>query len=784
MKRILLFVLGAMMVLPLCADNYVLQSDGTYSYTGEPVSELSVDFSTWWASYLPSALSDDMALAEKNNLGFVKWKIQKRPCGDKGQVYALFNNNTGDEGVTVANNDANNTNPPRIFLPTTARGVKSITISGYVGGSNSQSIGVFYKDANQSTWKWKANLTLTTTYGEVSVDLNTEGQTSLYLKYDKTAYCTISDLELDIEQPLYVLNSTTGKYDYQGEPIESLSVDFTNWYASYLPSPLYDDMALAEKNGLGFVKWKIQKRPCGDKGQVYALFNNNTGDEGVTVANNVTTNPPRIYLPTTARGVKKITVFGGNSNVTLGIFIKDDEHEDWAWKASLSLVAGFSEVSVDLNTKGQTSIYLEYGSTPYVAITNIDLEIEDPVQPLYSLNTESGKYEYVGEPVDEINVNFSTWAVDDLPTELTDDMPLSEAHGLGFIKWRLPWYNQGVVNQRVLFNNNTGDAGVTEANNVTTNKPAIYFPTTTRGIESIAIRYLGGNPFWLNYNYTDDMGEKSASVQLPASADTDPQTYVLNLNTHGQTSLHFLYAMTVYVRVLSIEFTIKDSEVESLELWAETTSNGNLTRLEEANGETRDVYLYRSFTADGDYYTLCLPFDLTAEQVTAAFGTCTLHKLVSSTLNGSEINLNFEEVDHVEAGVPYLFLPAADIATCYFPNVTIDAEASTTVNTTYFRMTGIYNPTALTSEDYFLGADNYLTPANDENPLRPFRAYFQILAGAPANAPAKVVFGPHHATGIDPIVDGKCENGKYMMDGQLYILRNGVIYNANGQMVK
>jgi len=790
MKRIILFIVGAMLVLPLCADNYALQSDGTYSYTGEPVSELSVDFTTWWGSYLPSTLSDDMALAEKNNLGFVKWKIKQRTCGDKGQVYALFNDDYNDfsaGGSAVRNNST--TNPPRIFLPTTARGVKSIKISGYVGGGNSQSVGVYYKDASQSTWKWKGSLTLTTTYGEVSLDLNTEGQTSIYLNYDKTAWCTISDLELDIEEeeePVFQYNSENGQYDYIGVPVDELNVDFTTWKLTDLPSSFTDDMVLAQKNGIGFVKWRIASRPCGEKGTVHALFNNNNGDAGVTEPNTTTTNKPRIFLPTTARGVKKIKVFGGANGQPLGIYYKDANQSSWKWKASLILPAEFGEVTVDLNTTGMTSLYLTYDRTVWPAITNIELEIEDP---LYVLNTETGVYEYQGDPVDAVNIDFSTWKYADLPGSLREDYPLIEAHDCGFIKWKLPWYNPGgsFTAQRVLCNDNTNDAGVTEPNNTTANKPAIYFPTTTRGIESVAIKYVSGtSSFWLNYSYTDGLGTTSQSAQLPASQANDPQTFVLNLNTAGPTSLHFMYAMTVWVRILNIEFTIKDSESTPLGLWDYTNSTGNMSKLTEANGQTRDVYFKRSFVADGGYYTLCLPFDLSAAQVNAAFGTCTLKKLATSELQGTVINLNFVDADHIEAGVPYLFMPTADIQESVFSGVTIDTDAPTTVQTDYFSMTGIYNPTSLTSEDYFLGADNYLTPASNDNPLRPFRAYFTIENPSQQNVPARVVFVSEQATGSDNVQCTKdnVRCTKVMKNGVLYLMYNGTMYNVQGQMVR
>lgn len=59
------------------------------------------------------------------------------------------------------------------------------------------------------------------------------------------------------------------------------------------------------------------------------------------------------------------------------------------------------------------------------------------------------------------------------------------------------------------------------------------------------------------------------------------------------------------------------------------------------------------------------------------------------------------------------------------------------------------------------------------------------LGGTGAPRRLRFVFNEENtATGIDQMENGKCENGKWIENGQLYILRNGVRYNAQGQIVK
>ena len=778
--RKIAFLLGLVVMttsLAFAQSNYTAESDGTYTYTGSPVDELSIDFTTWAIADLPSALTDDMAAAESHNMAFVKWKIQTRSCGDKGSVHALFNNNTGDAGVTIPN--ASSTNPPRVYLPTTSGSVGNITV--YAGSANAW-LKVFYKDDEHTSWTQASSIPTVSDFGERSVALNSKGQTSIYLEYAGSQYICITnlDMEIDAPEPSIYQKESDGTYTYTGEPVDALSVDFTAWELADLPSALTDDMDAAESHNMAFVKWKIATRSCGSKGNVHALFNNNTGDAGVTIPNNTTTNPPRIYLPTTSYGVKKLIIFGGNGN-NLAIKYKDADHASWTDAGTISLNgnSNFAEQEKVLNTNGQTSIYLEFTGTTYPAITNIDLEIEQPEESVYALDPQSGLYVYTGEPVDAINVDFTTWTTSDLPSPLTDDMPLAQKHGLGFVKWKIDYSSSTYT----LFNNNAADFGGSPTNNATTNPPTIYFPTTVRGVVSVAITYTGGNNFVMKGTYTDAIQTHSENIEFPAAST--PNTVVWNLSSAGQTKVYLQYFGAVWPRIRSIVFTIKDTEAEPLVLWAKADSHGNTNRIVAANGEERDVYLKRAFTADGNYYTLCLPFDLTAEQVTAAFGSCTLAKLTSSEMNGDEINLNFaDDITSIEAGVPYLFLPTADIESCYFPAVTINADASRVINTTYFKMTGIYNPTVLTGEDYFMGTDNYLVQVTDENPLLPFRAYFSLANGGSLSAPARVVFHHSGATGLENTQKATVGIQKLFRDGHMFIQRGETVYTINGQMVK
>ena len=175
--------------------------------------------------------------------------------------------------------------------------------------------------------------------------------------------------------------------------------------------------------------------------------------------------------------------------------------------------------------------------------------------------------------------------------------------------------------------------------------------------------------------------------------------------------------------------------------------------------ETADVKVYRAMTADGEWNTLCLPFDLDGVN---------LFDAVAQLDNAEGTTLNFKSVTDKQlvAGKAYLVKPAADITTIEANSVELKAAAPTAV--TGYTFTGIYEPTAIDEGDLFVATGNKLAPADASgNKLKGFRAYFDVT-GSGARATSFVV--DDMTTGIIG-VDGT-------------VIENGKIYNLNGQKVQ
>lgn len=181
----------------------------------------------------------------------------------------------------------------------------------------------------------------------------------------------------------------------------------------------------------------------------------------------------------------------------------------------------------------------------------------------------------------------------------------------------------------------------------------------------------------------------------------------------------------------------------------------------------------------GEWNTICLPFDVSAEQATAAFGEGVKIAQLDDTSTGNILNFVDMSECGMEAAVPYLIKPtvAATTEEYSFKGVEIKEAAVTprkvkTNGNLYFN--GIYNKMDVTtdvSSGYhaaFLGANNTIFKAKDGGTMKGFRAYFAIPNGAAASALRVVIDGT--ATSIKNIDSEVVES-------------NAPVYNLQGQRV-
>lgn len=250
---------------------------------------------------------------------------------------------------------------------------------------------------------------------------------------------------------------------------------------------------------------------------------------------------------------------------------------------------------------------------------------------------------------------------------------------------------------------------------------------------------------------------------------------------------------------LAISYRVGSSNDPLPQAVAVDEKKDNNAILTTYNGQTVIGVLGRSFTA-GNLYTLVLPFDVDAAQ-TASQLPGQLTKLNNSYLkDNGDLRINFVNVSAVEAGVPYLYQPSADVTNPTFEGVEVSATLHPTKPADgYAQYHGIYAPMedgnalhAITNA-YVLGPDQYLYAVSDlpnNQTMKALRAYFVLnfpsaAPGAPKRL-AKVVFNENETETTTDIEDLQTdiECTKVIVNGQLQIIRDGKTYNAFGQLVK
>ena len=200
--------------------------------------------------------------------------------------------------------------------------------------------------------------------------------------------------------------------------------------------------------------------------------------------------------------------------------------------------------------------------------------------------------------------------------------------------------------------------------------------------------------------------------------------------------------------------------------------------------KTVNVKVNRTFKANDGYYTICLPFNIDADEIGKAYQI----KEITEHVAGGGINVEFTEVTTLTAGQPYLLLPSENLENPVFEGVTIvnttgDAAPTVSGEGINIAFTGIINGRGETNgtSEYYVGNKGYLY--NEPTAKLGLRAFFTITDnnGNPAKVRARVVVGENTATDLDNILNGENTTIKVIENGQLIIIRNGEKFNAQGQ---
>ena len=221
-------------------------------------------------------------------------------------------------------------------------------------------------------------------------------------------------------------------------------------------------------------------------------------------------------------------------------------------------------------------------------------------------------------------------------------------------------------------------------------------------------------------------------------------------------------------------------------LFADEREDVELENNLQNNYQTVDVY--RPLVA-GMCNTICLPFAI-ENKVGTPYENTRIFAFTEVKKGNDQVELQFTEVNKMQAGIPYLIQPESDITDLVrFTNVapmegTTPGSVTQGSGTNAITFHGAIDPTTLSVNQncLFLVANNRLATASAGGDMLGMRGYFTVKGEFPAKA--VISFREGVTTGttstVTPTTDGV---QKVLHDQQILIIRDGETYNILGEHI-
>lgn len=218
----------------------------------------------------------------------------------------------------------------------------------------------------------------------------------------------------------------------------------------------------------------------------------------------------------------------------------------------------------------------------------------------------------------------------------------------------------------------------------------------------------------------------------------------------------------------------------------------NAATLKGYEGKTVDkITINRNFTNDGGWYTLCLPFALTANDIKTTFKDALFNEFESVSVNDQGVaQLKFKKVSETKAGVPYMVLPhGTTVEKLVFNNKTIEKTTPQIITRTCeasdgeelsYQFVGVYDPKEVSGENNvrFVGGNQgtELLIPDGKGTMKGLRAYFIFPNNSNGNITlAKLNVEDDSTTGINTVL---------RPEANVTDANSSAIYTLSGQKVQ
>ena len=210
-----------------------------------------------------------------------------------------------------------------------------------------------------------------------------------------------------------------------------------------------------------------------------------------------------------------------------------------------------------------------------------------------------------------------------------------------------------------------------------------------------------------------------------------------------------------------------------------------------------ELTIEREVFRKGYYNTICLPFAMSAAEIAASpLAGAEIKEFADASVDAEEVlHLSLNVVTSMAAGVPYFirYSSGGTVEDLDFTNVHINKEPKY-VEHNGVKFQGTFAGFNMPQQEennhsyLFLGQNNQLFWPAVAGRIKPFRAFFIVETGgihSPMRRGMPAVFDEEKvATSVELTQADKAQSTKLIENGVLYIIKNGVRYNAQGQIVK
>lgn len=232
----------------------------------------------------------------------------------------------------------------------------------------------------------------------------------------------------------------------------------------------------------------------------------------------------------------------------------------------------------------------------------------------------------------------------------------------------------------------------------------------------------------------------------------------------------FVTSEALPVGAATLELAFTNVNVVSVKMIAPTAVALNESLNYTPEEKFANVTLTRTITAD-KWSTIVLPFALTSEQITSAFGKNVI--VAELTDKSTEEVLKFSTVTAMNANQPYA-IKVKDgeySGSATISGVTIVEGTSTQTVNGSWNFVGTYTSGNIPLDSYFFNSNKLYRAADNTNTIKPFRAYF--TPNGELARELKFIIDGDDTTSI----------GTIKADGTMETTAEGTVYNLSGQRV-